>query len=138
METVIGIDIGTQSTKALVLDGKGQILAEHSRGYRVDTPHPLWAERWADVWWEAVLDCLRDCLGDPKVDPQHVKGLCVSSLYGGSGIPVDADIRPVYPCLIWMDRRAEAQVQWVKEHLDLSRLGISPATAWTATTGSPR
>ena len=46
METVIGIDIGTQSTKALVLDGKGQILAEHSRGYRVDTPHPLWAEQW--------------------------------------------------------------------------------------------
>ncbi|OBA00433.1 FGGY-family carbohydrate kinase [Halomonas sp. G11] len=123
METVIGIDIGTQSTKALVLDGKGQILAEHSRGYRVDTPHPLWAEQWADVWWEAVLDCLRDCLADPRVDPQHVKGLCVSSLYGGSGIPVDADIRPVYPCLIWMDRRAEAQVQWVKAHVDLSRLG---------------
>ncbi|PAU76796.1 FGGY-family carbohydrate kinase [Halomonas salipaludis] len=123
METVIGIDIGTQSTKALVIDGQGRILAEHSQGYRVDTPRPLWAEQWPDTWWQAVLVCLRRCLDAPGVDPRSVKGLCVSSLYGGSGIPVDAEITPLHPCLIWMDRRAEAQVQWVKEHIDLDRLG---------------
>ncbi|MDQ7731684.1 FGGY-family carbohydrate kinase [Halomonas sp. SpR1] len=123
MKTVIGIDIGTQSTKALVLDGNGRILAEHSRGYRVDTPRPLWAEQWPDVWWEAVLGCLSACLSTPGINPRDVKGLCVSSLYGGSGIPVDADIRPLHPCLIWMDRRAEAQVQWVKEHINLTQLG---------------
>lgn len=123
METVIGIDIGTQSTKALVIDCQGRILAEHSQGYQVDTPRPFWAEQWPDTWWEAVLDCLRACLEAPGVDPQSVKGLCVSSLYGGSGIPVDAEITPLHPCLIWMDRRAEAQVQWVKAHIDLARLG---------------
>ena len=123
METVIGIDIGTQSTKALVLDGNGRILAEHSRGYRVDTPRPLWAEQWPDVWWEAVLGCLSACLSTPGINPLDVKGLCVSSLYGGSGIPVDDDIEPLHPCLIWMDRRAEAQVKWVKEHINLTRLG---------------
>ncbi|MDT8895005.1 FGGY-family carbohydrate kinase [Halomonas sp. I1] len=122
MDTVIGIDIGTQSTKALVIDRHGRILAEHSQGYRVDTPRPLWAEQWPDVWWEAVLACLRACLDVPEVDPRGVQGLCVSSLYGGSGVPVDADIRPVHPCLIWMDRRAEPQVQWVRENLDMARL----------------
>ncbi|PXX98519.1 FGGY-family carbohydrate kinase [Halomonas sp. LBP4] len=122
METVIGIDIGTQSTKAVVIDHHGRILAEHSQGYRVDTPRPLWAEQWPDVWWEAVLRCLRTCLDAPGIDPRGVKGVCVSSLYGGSGIPVDAEIRPLHPCLIWMDRRAEAQVQWVKEHVDMARL----------------
>lgn len=123
MDTVIGIDIGTQSTKALVIDHQGRILAEHSQGYRADTPRPRWAEQWPDVWWEAVLGCLRACLDAPEVDPQGVKGLCVSSLYGGSGIPVDAEIHPLHPCLIWMDRRAEAQVQWVKSHINLLRLG---------------
>ena len=123
METVIGIDIGTQSTKALVIDCQGRILVEHGQGYQVDTPRPLWAEQWPDTWWQAVLVCLRRCLDDPSVDPGSVKGLCVSSLYGGSGIPVDAEITPLHPCLIWMDRRAEAQVQWVKEHIDLARLG---------------
>nr|WP_300312331.1 FGGY-family carbohydrate kinase [Halomonas sp.] len=122
MDTVIGIDIGTQSTKALMIDQHGQILTEHSHGYHVDTPRPLWAEQWPEVWWEAVLVCLRACLAAPEVDPQQVKGICVSSLYGGSGIPVDAEIQPLHPCLIWMDRRAEAQVQWVREHIDLPRL----------------
>lgn len=122
METVIGIDIGTQSTKALVIDRQGRILAEHSQGYRVDTPRPLWAEQWPNVWWDAVLTCIRACLDTPEIDPRGVKGLCVSSLYGGAGIPVDAEIQPLHPCLIWMDRRAEAQVQWVKEHIDLARL----------------
>lgn len=122
MDTVIGIDIGTQSTKALVVDRDGRILAQHSHGYRVDTPRPLWAEQWPQVWWEALQTCIRACLAASDVDPDSVRALCVSSLYGGSGIPVDADIRPVYPCLIWMDRRAETQVQWVREHVDLGRL----------------
>ena len=122
MDTVIGIDIGTQSTKALVIDRNGRILAEHSQGYRVDTPRPLWAEQWPDVWWDAVLACLRACLDTPDVDPRGVQGLCVSSLYGGSGVPVDAEMRPVHPCLIWMDRRAEPQVQWVRENLDMACL----------------
>ncbi|WP_110686796.1 FGGY-family carbohydrate kinase [Salinicola aestuarinus] len=123
MQTVIGIDIGTQSTKAVVVDARGQILAEASHGYRVDTPRPLWAEQWPDVWWEAVLACLNACLRSPGIDPSDVQGIGVSSLYGGSGIPVDARIEPLHPCLIWMDRRAEAQVQWVKSTLDLARLG---------------
>ncbi|HBP40430.1 MAG: FGGY-family carbohydrate kinase [Vreelandella alkaliphila] len=123
MQTVIGIDIGTQSTKAMVLDQEGQILAEHSQGYRVNTPRPLWAEQWPEIWWDAVLNCLNACLNAPGINSRDVKGLCVSSLYGGSGIPVDNDIRPLHPCLIWMDRRADAQVQWVKEHIDLTQLG---------------
>ncbi len=122
MESVIGIDIGTQSTKALVLDAQGRILAQHSHAYRVETPRPLWAEQWPEVWWEAVMICVRACLAAPAVDPSQVKALCVSSLYGGSGIPVDAEIRPLHPCLIWMDRRAEAQVRWIDAHVDLARL----------------
>ena len=34
--------------------------------------------------------------------------MCISGLYGGSGIPLDADMEVVRPCIIWMDRRAEA------------------------------
>ncbi len=46
----------------------------------------------------------------------------MSSLYGGVGIPVDSQMQPLYPCFIWMDRRATKQVEWVREHVDLARL----------------
>ncbi|KAF1007009.1 MAG: Xylulose kinase [Pseudomonas fluorescens] len=122
MDYVIGVDIGTQSTKALLVDGEGRIIAQHSHGYRVDTPKVRWAEQWPQVWLDAVQVCVAQCVASSGVDKARVKALCVSSLYGGSGIAVDADITPLHPCLIWMDRRAGEQVAWVREHVDLERL----------------
>lgn len=119
MPTVIGIDIGTQSTKAVLVSADGTILAQSQHGYAPDTPRPNWAEQHAGVW----LDAVERCIAEVARGRTDVRALCVSSLYGGSGIPVDADIEPLHPCLIWMDRRAEAQVEWVQAHVDLGRLG---------------
>jgi len=129
MDHVIGIDIGTQSTKAVLVRQDGAILAQASKGYGPDTPRPSWAEQWPDVWLDAVEHCIAAVMraagpdGGAPVGPALVKAVCVSSLYGGSGIPVDADMRPLHPCLIWMDRRAEAQVRWVRDKVDIERLG---------------
>ncbi|AVB21310.1 MULTISPECIES: FGGY-family carbohydrate kinase [Pseudomonas syringae group] len=122
MRYVMGVDIGTQSTKALLVDGEGQVIAQHSQGYRVDTPKLRWAEQWPQVWLDAVEGCVAQCMATAGVAREDVKALCISSLYGGSGIAVDATIKPLHPCLIWMDRRAGQQVEWVREHIDLERL----------------
>ena len=119
--SVIGVDIGTQSTKAVLVSKDGVILAQAQRGYAPETPHPNWAEQEADIWLDAVEQCLAEVAR--ATAGSTVSALCISSLYGGSGIPVDAELRPLYPCLIWMDRRAEAQVEWVRAHVDLARLG---------------
>ncbi len=120
MDAVIGVDIGTQSTKAVLVGPNGAILAQASRSYAIDTPRPNWAEQWPDVWLQAVEHCVATVA---RTEGADVKALCVSSLYGGSGIPVDEAMEPLHPCLIWMDRRAEAQVAWVKANIDLGRLG---------------
>jgi xylulokinase len=125
MNYVIGVDIGTQSTKALLVDQHGAIVAQHASSYRPDTPRPLWAEQWPAVWLKAVIECIAACVAEAKaagIAAGSIKALCVSSLYGGSGIPVDSDMRPLAPCLIWMDRRATAQVEWVRNNVDLERL----------------
>ncbi len=124
MNHVIGVDIGTQSTKAVLVRCDGTIVGQASKSYAPDTPRPSWAEQWPDVWLDAVEYSIAAVMrAAGAVDADSVKAICVSSLYGGSGIPVDADIRPLHPCLIWMDRRAEAQVAWVKANVDLDRLG---------------
>ncbi len=127
MDYVIGVDIGTQSTKALLCDGKGRIVAQRSSGYQPDTPQPLWAEQWPQVWLDAAIECIAGCVADatrsaPGFAAVDVRALCISSLYGGSGIPVDAAMQPLHPCLIWMDRRASAEVDWVRANLDIDRL----------------
>ena len=119
---VIGVDIGTQSTKAVLVAADGRLVAQSSRAYQVDTPRALWAEQWPDVWMKAVTECIAEVVRDADVAPASVEALCVSSLYGGSGIPVDGAGEPLHPCLIWMDRRAQAQVDHVRRSVDLDRL----------------
>jgi ribulokinase len=122
MDYFIGIDIGTQSTKAVLVTSNGAIVAQHASSYRPDTPKPLWAEQWPEVWLDAVIACIAAVTRDAGVAAPDIKALSVSSLYGGSGIPVDESMRPVHPCLIWMDRRATTQVDWVRANVDTERL----------------
>ncbi len=119
---VIGVDIGTQSTKAVLVTAAGTIVAQRSRAYQVETPRPLWAQQWPDVWLQAVVESVRELMASVDIQPASVRAMCVTSLYGGSGIPVDRQGKPLYPCLIWMDRRAQDEVDWVRRHVDVQRL----------------
>ena len=119
---VIGVDVGTQSTKAVLVSSDGQIVAQRARAYQVETPRPLWAQQWPDVWLDAVTHCIQGVVSAAQLPADAVRAVCVSSLYGGSGIPVDAHGKALHPCLIWMDRRATDSVKWVRNNVDLERL----------------
>ncbi|MCG8684904.1 MAG: hypothetical protein MI892_08525, partial [Desulfobacterales bacterium] len=69
--------------------------------------------------------------------PKDVAGISISGLYGGSGVPLDGDMQPVRPCIIWMDRRATKESTWVEEKIGVDRLfeitgnGIDPYFGYT-------
>ena len=50
MSLVIGIDIGTSSTKTLLLNGEGQVITSASASYQLSTPRPGWVEQETDEW----------------------------------------------------------------------------------------
>jgi xylulokinase len=122
MSYVIGVDVGTQSTKGLAMGADGKILASASRSYGVVTKKPLWAEQHPDIWLDATKQVIKELVKKADLTPKSIKAVCVSSLYGGAGIPVDENIDPLYPCLIWMDRRAGRQVEWVFNNVDTEQL----------------
>jgi ribulokinase len=125
MDYVIGVDIGTQSTKALIADRHGTLVAQHASHYQPDTPRPFWAEQWPSVWRDALANSVARCVADARargIPRGAIRALAISSLYGGSGIPVDDTLEPLHPCLIWMDRRATAQADQVRAHPSLERL----------------
>ena len=84
MDYVIGVDIGTQSTKALLCDTRGRIVAQHAVAYRPDTPRPLWAEQWPAVWLDAVMQSIAQCVAGAQSTELafargDVRAICVSS-----------------------------------------------------------
>ncbi len=113
----IGTDIGTHGTKSVITDINGRIVSSDYKEYGVLTPQPLWAEQWPDVWLEAVYSTIGNSIEKAVISANEVAGVAISGLYGGSGIPCDAEMRPLRPCLIWMDRRATDEVKWIKENI---------------------
>jgi len=67
LDTVIGIDIGTQSTKAVLAGPGGAILAQVSRCYAPDTRRSNWAEQWLDVWLEAITAYIAEVARTPAL-----------------------------------------------------------------------
>ncbi|AEH51192.1 FGGY-family carbohydrate kinase [Pseudothermotoga thermarum] len=114
---LLGSDIGTQGTKTVLVDEKGNVIAEASREYQVITPRPNWAEQWPDTWAKAVFETVKEVVEKSNVPKNQIAGLAISGLYGGSGVPVDKDMNPLRPCLIWMDRRAVEETEWVKKNI---------------------
>lgn len=86
---LIGSDIGTQGTKSVIVNEKGEVLAEAFREYEVITPKPNWAEQWPDVWVKAVFETVKEVVEKSGVSRKEIAGIAISGLYGGSGIPVD-------------------------------------------------
>ncbi|MFP4507507.1 MAG: FGGY-family carbohydrate kinase [Candidatus Acetothermia bacterium] len=117
-----GTDIGTQGTKTVLVDSAGSVVGTGYSSYSPEQPRPSWAQQWPEVWEEATYESIRGALDGSGVDPDRISGISISGLYGGSGVPLDEDLEPIHPCLIWMDRRATEEVGWVKENIDLDWL----------------
>jgi sugar (pentulose or hexulose) kinase len=122
MTFLIGTDIGTLGTKTVVVDVEGRVRASTFQEYGVLNPQPGWAEQWPGVWAEAVSDTMRSAIQISGVDPADIAGACISSLYGGSGIPVDREGEPIRPCIIWADRRSTRECQWVREEIGVDEM----------------
>lgn len=132
----IGCDVGTSSTKAVATDLNGNILAHSSKGYGIIQPHNNWAEQNPDVWLDAVVSCIHSVVSSLPPNSQ-VSSICISALYGGTGVMCDADMQSIRPVIIWMDRRAEEECNVLsetigkKEILDISGNGIDSYFGYT-------
>lgn len=132
MNLIIGLDVGTTATKALLCDLSGRVLASATRGYRLITPNPGWVEQDPEEIWRAVVEALR--VLSQGCGSQRVVALSLSS-QGGTTIPVAADGRPLYNAISWMDERAREQTERVRE-----RWGeefIRTTTGWPLMNGLP-
>lgn len=103
----LGIDIGTTTVKAALVDLAGSVLASASRPYRTKYVRPDWVEQAPLDWWHTTLAVLEELRASTS-EFGRVEGIGVSS-QAPSLVALDSDGAPVRDALIWMDRRAEAQ-----------------------------
>jgi xylulokinase len=99
---LLGLDIGTGSAKAVLLDDNGNTVAEAGAAYSVDAPHPGWGETPPSVWWEALTDSVNRL---PSMARGAVKAIGLSGQMHGV-VLTDATGKPLRPAILWRDNRA--------------------------------
>ncbi|MSP83020.1 MAG: hypothetical protein EXQ94_08825 [Alphaproteobacteria bacterium] len=120
---VVGVDIGTQSLKAVILDEHLAVLGEAGVPYQPSYPRPGWAEQDPALWEAAIGPAVVEALHAAGLNPTAVTGLGIAGQLDGC-IATDAAGRAHAPALIWMDRRASAEIADVPARLVRERTGV--------------
>ncbi|CTQ49055.1 xylulokinase [Jannaschia donghaensis] len=102
----IGLDLGTSSLKAILIDAHDRVLAEHSVPLSVQRPRDGWSEQSPESWCNAARDALTALAAKHDCSGLHGIGLA-GHMHGAT--MVGADDRALRPCLLWNDTRAHAQ-----------------------------
>jgi sugar (pentulose or hexulose) kinase len=123
-DAVLGVDIGTTSTKAVLFDLSGTELAAAEQAYRLCTPQPGWVEQDAQELWEALLHVL-GAITDECGGSHRILALALAA-QSGSLLPARQDGMPLGHIITWLDGRSEALVQrWRAEGLGVKVRSIS-------------
>ena len=120
---LIGIDLGTQSLKAALVDERFNIKAEASISYNPSFPAPGWAEQNPTLWENALLLAINKILEKPGIDKTSITGIAFTGQLDGC-IPVNKNVEPLAPCIIWMDRRADKEVTSIPADFVSSECGV--------------
>ena len=112
---LLGIDIGTASSKGVLCTPEGDVLASATIAHETSFPRPGWAEHDADtIWWGEFVQLCRVLLSG-RYGPADVGAVAVSAI-GPCMLPVDAGGRPLRPGILYgIDRRATAEIDLLHE-----------------------
>jgi len=82
MPYLIGVDIGTSGTKAILIDETGRVHGRATQEYPLYTPKPQWSEQDPADWWAASCATIRAVLEKTGIAPAEIKGVGRSGLDG--------------------------------------------------------
>ena len=129
MTALVGLDVGTSSTKAIAVEPDGAVLGRAQAEYPVSMPAPGHAEQDPELWWRAAEASLAELgVGD-------VAGIGLSGQMHGL-VVLDDRLRPLRPAILWNDQRTAAECDEIERIVGLERLialtGNRALTGFTA------
>ena len=106
----LGLDFGTGSVKALLLNASGEVAGEASQAYDVVSPKSGWAETDPGAWWQAACSAVKSLAPN---DLEQVKAIGLSGQMHGV-VLCQEDATPLRNAILWADTRSESQLSQYK------------------------
>jgi len=118
---LLGIDVGTSSVKAALVDPQGTVHAVGHAEYPLHHIRPAWVEQDPEDWWRGTCQAVREALAKVPQGAGRVLGLAVSC-QAPTLLALGRSGRPLRPAMIWMDRRAEAEIVRLAEQMGADQI----------------
>lgn len=123
---VLGIDVGTTGTKALLIDEQGNVMGKGYQGYEIIADSGGVVEQRAEDWWNAIVYATNKATENLS-DKTQIAALSLST-QGASSLLVDKENRPLGNALTWMDSRSEKEKEELAKEFGYE--GIYKKTGW--------
>lgn len=135
MAYLLGIDVSTTATKALLIDEQGEVVAVAATEYDFDTPQPLWSEQDPALWWHGAIVSIRSLFSQTGIDPAAIQGVGLTGQMHGL-VLLDGEGQVLRPSILWNDQRTAAQCDQIRERIGKAKLiqstGNDALTGFTA------
>ena len=135
MGVVLGIDVSTTATKAIVVDEAGTVLGIASSEYAFEQPFPLWSEQHPHLWWDGTTEAVSRALGAAGMTGDDVVAVGLTGQMHGL-VLLDTEGEVIRPAILWNDQRTAAECDAIRAALGPTHLieitGNDALTGFTA------
>ncbi|SEK80259.1 glycerol kinase [Roseateles sp. YR242] len=116
MTYLLALDQGTSSSRSIVFDAQGRIVAMAQREFRQIYPQPGWVEHDAHEIWDSQLATAHEVMKKAGLKATDLKALGITNQRETTLVWNRKTGQPIYHAIVWQDRRAEPQCAALREH----------------------
>ena len=122
MSYMMGIDVGTTGTRAVIVRPDGHVVGAATGEHQpMRMARPGWAEQDPEDWWQATLVAIRSALEQTGVKGSEIAAVGFSGQMHGV-VLLDKSRAVLRPSLIWCDQRSQAQCDWITNKVGAAQL----------------
>jgi xylulokinase len=119
---LLGIDVGTGGTRAVLIDHTGRVTASFASEHApIRSEHIGWAEQEPEDWWRAAREAIAGAMAASELTGAEIEAVGLTGQMHGC-VMLDADGKVLRPALIWCDQRTQPECDWLTETIGFERL----------------
>jgi xylulokinase len=131
----LGIDVSTTGSKALLVDGQGQVVSSATTPHPISAPQPLWSEQNPLDWWQSSQHSIHKAMVEVGALGEDITAIGLTGQMHGL-VLLDAQNAVLRPAILWNDQRTAEECREITQKLGFERLlrltGNKALTGFTA------